>query len=390
MSPDSPFGRVVLGAVIMLYAVAVWGNGMDRAAREHPSAARLVPVPFRAEADRTAAATALSRQQPHLAAALAGVAVRNDPIDARSTALLGAARLLDRDPQGAEQAFRVSARFGWRDPLTQAYWYEAALQLGDYDLAALRLDALLRSGAAVVPTEVLTAPIEATPQGRAALARRLARLPVWVDRYLMPAGDLAKAALLGRAEVVTAAGGTSRLGCARIGPFTRALLERGERGPAMSVWQIHCPSLRIGGGIVDADFRQIRSDGGAAPFGWKRYAYADVEAEFAALPDGGAELRLRNDAPVSRLVLSQPVQFAPGGIRLQARVTIGGQPAVGRIIAALTCGTIQQLPGNVVGDLVQGGQSVAVPACDDAVLGLWLRPGPDLVTISNIRAVPDR
>ena len=122
MSLGSPIWRVLLAAVTVLYGIAIWGNGMDRASRDFPSAARLVPTPFRAEADRSAAATALSRQQPHLAAALAVAAVRHDPIEARSTALLGAARLLDRNPKRAGTAFRISARFGWRDPLTQAYW----------------------------------------------------------------------------------------------------------------------------------------------------------------------------------------------------------------------------------------------------------------------------
>lgn len=390
MSLGSPIGRVALGAVAVLYAFAAWGNGMDRASRDFPSAARLVPTPFRAEADRSAAASALSRQQPHLAAALANAALRHDPVDARSTALLGAARLLDRDPQAAEAAFRVSARFGWRDPLTQAYWYETALGLGDYDLAAMRLDALLRSGAALVPAEVLLAPIEATPQGRIALARRLARLPVWADRYLAPPGDLARDALIRRAEVVAALRDTRSLGCARVGALTRALLERGERARAQSVWQAHCPLSRIGSGIVDADFGQIGRDGGEAPFGWNRHVHADVDAEFAPLPGGGAELRLRNAAPTSRLVLSQAVQLAPGRILLQAQITVGGKPAGDRLVAALTCGMTDRLPGNIVGDLAFGGQTLAGPACDDAILSLWLKPGPDEVSISQLRSATGR
>lgn len=390
MSLGSPIWRVLLAAVTVLYGIAIWGNGMDRASRDFPSAARLVPTPFRAEADRSAAATALSRQQPHLAAALAVAAVRHDPIEARSTALLGAARLLDRNPQGAGTAFRISARFGWRDPLTQAYWYETALGLGDYDLAAMRLDALLRSGAALVPPEVLLAPIEATLQGREALARRLARLPVWADRYLAPSGDLHRDALIRRAEVVTALRETRSLGCARVGVLTRALLESGERTRAETVWQAHCPSSRIGGGIVDADFGQVGRDGGEAPFGWERHVYADVDADFAPLSGGGAALRLRNYAPTSRLVLSQAVQLAPGRILFQAQISSGGKPAGDRLVAVLSCGMADRLPGNVIGDLALGGQTLAVPPCDNAILSLWLKPGVDEITVSRLRAATGR
>ena len=40
--------------------------------------------------------------------------------------------LLDGKTADAEAAFRVAARFGWRQPTTQAYWYDAALQAGDW------------------------------------------------------------------------------------------------------------------------------------------------------------------------------------------------------------------------------------------------------------------
>jgi hypothetical protein len=48
-------------------------------------------------------------------------------------------------PQQAEAAFRIAARFGWREPTTQVYWYEAALQSGDLRARVERADALLRT-----------------------------------------------------------------------------------------------------------------------------------------------------------------------------------------------------------------------------------------------------
>ena len=138
--------------------------------------------------------------------------------------------------------------------------------------------------------------------------------------------------------------------------------------------------------MVDADFGLIGRDGGEAPFGWERHVYADVDADFAPLSGGGAALRLRNDAPTSRLVLSQAVQLVPGRILLQAQVTSDGRPARDRLVAALTCGMADQLPGNVSGDLAHGGQTLTVPPCDNAILSLWLKPGADEITVSRLQA----
>ena len=63
-------------------------------------------------------------------AAAAEQAVRADPIDPRSKALMGAGQLTDRKAVQADRSFRVAARFGWRDPLTQLYFMNAGFAAG--------------------------------------------------------------------------------------------------------------------------------------------------------------------------------------------------------------------------------------------------------------------
>ncbi|MGH6785206.1 MAG: hypothetical protein ACREBO_00090 [Novosphingobium sp.] len=372
--------RIGIGAAILLYAVAAWGNGFDRISRLSPGAARLVPGVFRAEADRTDATIALTRQQAARARRLAEMAVRGDPTDARGAGLLGAARRAGGDLRGAERAFRIAARFGWRDPLTQAYWYDEALARGDFDLAALRLDALLRSGSSTLSQEALVAPIQQSRFGRDALARRLALNPVWAERYLGPDADLERDPLLLRAEVVTAAGS---LGCNRTAPLTRILLDRGERAAAERVWRVNCSQAQPGGLLADRDFRAA-ARGEDAPFGWRRLRDADVDASFAPLPGGGAELHLRNLGAVTKLVLTQEIDLPARRMAIKGRVT-GDR---GRVVAGFGCGAETEPPSRVDGDIGEAGQVLTAPQCGNVMLNLWLRPGSGEVILADLSLAP--
>ena len=182
----------MLGAVAAI-AVLALGNGLDRASARNPDLARFVPGFLAAEAHRSTAATALQAGDKPLATAAAARAVASDPIDPRSTALLGASQLAAGQNVKADRSFRIAAKFGWRDPLTQIYFMNAALNAGQPRLAALRIDAVLRQAPNFPVRDMLLAQFEATPQGRAALAERLAlrladKLARWNDRMARDAG----------------------------------------------------------------------------------------------------------------------------------------------------------------------------------------------------------
>lgn len=374
------------GVLATAYAALAIGSGLDRLSVNHPQLERLVPAPFRAGAARSGAALALAQGNDN-APSLAEQALRAGPVDRRAASLLGSARLLDGDLPGAEAAFRVSAQLGWRDPATQAYWYRAALDAGDHAQAAERLDALLRVNPGYRGAASLLAPLESTPEGRAALATRLAARPGWLASYFLPGDEVDKDAARRRAAVATALPAAGlRLGCKGAAPFVRALLGRNLRRDASRVWAEHCGE-QPAAGLEDGDFARLAGDSTNSPFGWQRQSFADLDLAFESAADGTVAVTLRNEASVSRPFLSQPLALPPERYRLTANLSANG---TGRIAASLTCADHPQLPTGVVGDIGGEGQLLDVPPCADQLLSLWLRPGTGRVSLANIRLEPVR
>jgi hypothetical protein len=376
--PAAMFGRAMASLALLLFAAMALASGLDRMSLQARGASRLIPPVLRAHSARSAAALAITRRQPAQAIASARAAVASDPMDPASSPLLGAAYLLNGDTVRAEAAYRVAARFGWREPSTQLYWYEASMQSGDMPHAVDRIDALLRTRPGFPQSELLLAPLESSPAGRAALIRRLKDRPNWLTIYLQSYkyGD---DVLDRRAVVLTelAAAGT-RLGCEAVTPFVDNALERGARRQAESVWLAHCPGASLTEGLADGGFEQFgRVE--QSPFGWRPELSGDVTVRAVDKGRGNRVLALRNRGAVSRLVLHQAVSLVPGLYRLS------GEVAPGHVSASLGCGGPPGLPRLVEGDIGAGGQLLRVERCSRLELGLWLRPGSDDVELDALQ-----
>jgi len=371
-------GRSAITLFLLGLAGLAMATGLDRMSLQAPALARFTPPAFRAEASRSAARLALVRQQPEAALAEAREAVSADPLHPASTALLGAAYLLDGGAPKAEAAFRVAARFGWREAATQLYWYEAALQSGDLPRAVDRADAILRTRPGFPATVAMLEPLERTPAGRAALIVRMADRPDWLRDYLRPDPALDDEVLERRSVVLTelATAGTS-LGCEAVSPFVTGALERGARRQAEAVWTAHCSGSPLSGGLADGGFEQFGNDAGA-PFGWRAQPSGDVTLRTFDKGGGNHALQLRNRSSVSRLVLRQSVALEPGTYRLK------GEVRPGRVAASLGCEQAPGMPAGVVGDIGGEGQVLTVAACSRLELGLWLRPAPDEIELDTV------
>lgn len=371
--------RRVLGTIgVLALAVASVGSGLDRASGGSPALSALVPGPLRAQADRTTAQLALAMMEPRTAVAAAQSAVAADPVDPGSTALLGAARLLGNDFAGSEQAFRVAARFGWRELLTQRYWYTAAVQAGDYERAAERLDALLRTRPELPGAEDLLMPLETDPAAQGALVRRLAERPLWLRTYLNPFG--ARTDIIARRSTMLellARQGT-QLGCDAVRGFVGKALASGSRATAQRVWLGHCPGATLSGLLIDGGLAQLAS-GDPSPFGWTVERSGDVTVRTEQTGEDKFRLVLRNRAGVSRLVLRQAIDLPPGRYRLRAT------GAANTFAASLGCERGPGVPRLVVGDLAAGGQELRVlEPCSRLELGIWLRPTPQDVALAGL------
>jgi len=371
-------GRIGASLGLLAFGALAAANGIDRMSLYAPPLGRLVPEPLQVQAARSTAALAITRGQKETAVAAARRAVAADPIDPGSTALLGTAYMLAEQPAEAETAFRIAARFGWRQPTTQAYWYEAALQSRDWPRAVDRADALLRVYPGLPTRDQLLAPLETTPQGRAALIVRLAGEPNWLDFYLRPETELSDDILDRRSQVLSelAAAGT-RLGCDPVAPFVNAALARGARDSAERVWTGHCPGASLTGGLSDPGFERFGADG-ASPFGWRSNLSGDVEVRSVEAEGGNRSVRLLNRSAVSRLVLRQAVSLAPGAYRLT------GDAPPGRIAASLGCDGEPRVPSLTEGDPATGGQILRVGTCSRLEIGLWIRPGASEVELDSV------
>lgn len=376
-----PAWRMACTALAALYGYACFGSGLDRLSATNPAWQELVPAYFRANAETARAAQALASGGSADRSEAARRAVLADPVDRRPVALLGTQRLLAQDYAGAEAAFRVGAKLGWREPVTQGYWYRAALQAGDAARAAERLDALLRANPGMRGGDEMIEPLLATPKGRQALADRLSYRPGWLPRFLAPSRQASAPALIGRAEVVRLmAGHGASPSCAEIAPLERRLVEAGLERPARALRSGPCNTGQASGLLSDPDFADLARRG-ANPAGWQLHPSGDVSVS----PGGvgrDAAVTVSNLASVRRPILSQRVDLEAGAYRVELAVAPG--KARDLISASLGCGESRPYP--------DPGQPLTIIAkpCASQTLTLWLSPSTEEVRIDAVRLEPAR
>jgi tetratricopeptide (TPR) repeat protein len=376
--------RFVITAALGVFAFAAAANGLDRMSRGSPALERLVPAPFRAASDRAAAVVALSRNRGQDAEKLARAAVARDPVDPDSAALLGSAYALRGNDSGAEPAYRVAARLGWRNVAVQLYWFEAALQRQDYRLAADRADAVLRVYPAFPQAISLLAPLEQDPRGKNVLIQHLARQPPWLSMFVNVPKGMPSEALTRRADLLTALGSSGHpVGCRPIYNFVTMVLRAGDRTRAVAAWNANCPEAQVHGPIADAGFGGVGQPEGS-PLGWQVFRSGDISVDTVNDAVGGRQVVLGSRVSDTRLALRQTIDLAPGTYRVQATVLDRASRPSDRVMASVGC-NYPPFPVATEGRLSGAGQVLLVPACKRVVLGLWLRPGTGEVKMDSLR-----
>lgn len=328
--------RIAAVAAFLAYAVLVIGSAADRLVMQRAGLAAHIPALFASEALRSHGRQLLEAGNSAGALALGEAAVGQEPVDPASTALLGAARFARGDRTGAEQAFTVAGQLGWRIPLTQLYWMGRALEGGDYRVAALRLDALLRQKPVLLKDRRLLDPMESDPRGRTAMVDRMMARPGWLKPYADNVYDISPQAIRFRAMVLEELGRRGlRIGCAQIAPATSRLQDTGAVVQAAALWRNHCPDA--GTGLVsDGNFTSASLVPVATPFAWLTNGDSDISLAFVPTATG-QRLMIDGAAPYDRVVLSQLLVVPPGGYVLSWHAeTANGTPA-DRVRAAVSC-----------------------------------------------------
>ena len=216
----------------------------------------------------------------------------------------------------ADTAFVLAGRLGWRDGFAHMWLLDRALAQREYPAAALSGDALLRTR--FHPELVLPrlATLIESPEGRAALADRMATDPPWASEVVgdaitrMPAGSAELTAFmsaLGRAGVRLSPRVTSQ--------FFESAIAGGGAGQAIEPWQqlnrsdTQDPSRDV----VDGDFDQLAAGiDWIGPFGWR----VPDRSELGITTPAG---RLAGSGPALRITVRGD---ARGGIAVSQRLLL--------------------------------------------------------------------
>lgn len=373
--------RLVILAGVAAYVAVALGSGLDRLAVQYPALVRYVPHPLAAAALRARAAEILHGRNGREAIAAARAAVMADPADHRSAALLGAAYLAAGMQVPADRAFRTAARFGWRDPLTQLYLMEQALAVGATELAALRLDAVLRQNPHLPLRDMVLAKFEATDHGRTALAHRLALRPAWANQFMGHGGPLPAAVLRGRADVLRVVPGQV-FGCEAAAPLINQQVRADTVRPARDLWDRYCQAGSAS--IADPEFRSLARRQRTA-FDWNLASGGDFSAAPAPSPQTG--LLARVSGASSRMIAWQMLTLQPGQYRLRWTALDPAHTPAGAVSLSLSCrlgdripliARSEERPGVFTADLELDG------TCAGQYLTIWLAPTAQEVRIGGM------
>lgn len=368
-------GLSVLAIAIAAYCALALASAFDRSARAHPNLAALVPAALQAAAPAADADRFVEAGLPAPALEPARRALGADPVDPASSALVGAALLARGDRRGAERAFRVAARLGWRAPLTQLYWLETALAAEDIGAAILRFDVLARQYPQAPAMALAATRLEASEAGRAALAGRIARGANWAATYAQIDGSSGAERVLARGNVLLAAARLgAQLGCEPTARITRSLADIDpQRGAAL--WREHCPEAAAAGALTDAGFEAFVPSRARVPFEWRSAGDGNLAIRLVRGGTGQA-LELANNGVAPIPALAQLVPLAPGRYRLSWQGESGG-----RLRAELGCA---REPRTSPVESGLGKIHTIDKACPARWLRFWLAPGGAPVLLDEV------
>lgn len=384
-------GMALVVLASLAYAAAALVSGLDRIGANSPVIASALPPALSAQSLRNQAMSAQSIGDDKNALKLAMMAVRRTPVEPSSAAVLGAALLGRNDEDRADAVFRVAAEMGWRVPLTQLYWLQRSLDVGDFANAAVRVDALLRQDPSLLANRALLIPFETTAEGQQALADRLVESPDWLAPYVADVREVPADVLGLRAGVLIAyAGKGQALGCETISPFVQRQVELEDFAGAVAVWRAHCPSAR-GALIYDGNFAKAEVSQTRASMAWTFVGSAGVSVLLQPTDHPPAQALAvdgRIDRP--RVFLRQLVPLTPGSYTVTWRARGDDGAPSRRIVAGLAC-IVASGPWSPVTNLSDGRQQAVLTydgQCKAAWLSFALLPGSGAVRLEDIAIKP--
>jgi hypothetical protein len=218
-----------------------------------------------------------------------------------------------------------------------------ALAIGDWRIAAMRLDALLRQRPALLAERRLLDPLESHPAGRAALAERILAAPNWLPQYTAALAGVPRPVLLLRARVLgEVAARKGLLGCEMVAPLVERMVGEAAELEAATLWRQHCPgaaaALVYDGQFAAATIQQDRSQ-----FAWTFVGQSDANLLLEPAGEGaGQRLVIDTTATKPRQIARQMVLIPPGAYRVSWTAENRDGTPSDLVLAYLGC---KQVPG---------------------------------------------
>jgi hypothetical protein len=302
-------GRVAATGIIAALAAACIVSGLGRLAFFDPNEA---VSGYEAQARK-----ALVHGQYGDAIAAARSAILQRPMDQSALATLGAGHFARNEFEQAYRAFLVSAKLGWRDPVTQRYWIDQSLGQNASAPAAQWIDAMMRVDGLPGNGQNALAVLEATSKGRDAVLARVSIQPPWFDdwgRYIAQLDDSAatnRIASIARARRAGMAISRDAIARAAANLFAQQRFQT-----ALALWvTAETPGNLPRTGLWDNDFSLRDPNTIPGPFDWTLSENGSTELTIDS-DDGGTWLTASSDSTLAQGVANQATVLPPGPVRL--------------------------------------------------------------------------
>lgn len=343
---------------------------LDQQSAGDPSLARLVPAPFRSNAQFHVASRALTEGSPREVLFEARRFVRRRPIPADGLYLLAGAQQVAGQVDQSLLTAQYSARRGWRLPQAQDLMFRIAIASGDLPEAANRLAALWASAPDDPALGELTPVLLAAPGGPQAFAKPLA-VGIWRDSFAGTAFGMAPPG-----QVVATLAEAGRLGaqfdCAQVSLLTAGLAGNGAIADATRLWSETC-ARGAPGLSQDVSFAVPGQSQG--PFGWLYPDVAGLSLE-ARQQGGRTVLDYTSQASGMQLFARRLIGMKPGARQLSI-VSDSGIPAnnAGLLQVSVDCIAPGGVSRRIASRIGEGSLPLAIPSIGCPVARIELRAG---------------
>ena len=257
---ENNLSRAVALVVFLLLGAIITAAQLDRAARSNAGLALAMPAGLGGFADARKAVFAVENDPPKAQSLMTSVlAHRPMPVD--NLGMFARAAAENDEMEMASQALTLAATRGWRDAYVQITVFGSALAQGNYDAAALRLEALARSQRDQSVVNLAIMQLVADKEGRAVLSERLAQSPGFERNFRAAAQTNADAIELFVETLREAEAKGATTDCAILSEITLIAFNGGKTGPDTTIWPSRC-------GAVDPNDTAFYRANSPNPFGW--------------------------------------------------------------------------------------------------------------------------